>query len=185
MILGWIMPSILDSRSIALEVLNELLFDGDSSRLHRVLVDQLEWANQVYGWVPSFYSDGLYSVQVEVRNEVKLDQVKMHIFQGIQKIANDGVDEAELNKAKTRLELELYRGMQTLQQKAYSLGFWQSVAGDYKCMFKRPEALRAVSIKDLKDVAQLLLDPHRQLSVYGLPSSSDSESNLKSECSEP
>ena len=175
MILGWIMPSVLDQSSMSLEVLNELLFDGDSSRLHRILVDQLEWVNQVYGWVPSFYSDGLYTVQVEVRTGIDLNQVKEHIFKGIQKIADEGIDEAELNKAKTRLELELYREMQTLQQRAYALGFWQNVAGCYDEMFKRPNALRAVSVETLQNVAQLLLESNRQISVYGLPSESSVE----------
>ena len=89
-------------------------------------------------------------------------------------MVDEGVSEAELSKAKTRLEVELYRGLQTLQQRAYNLGFWQSVAGHYEEMFKRPETLRNVSIEDIKRVANQLLDLTRHFSVYGIPSVSSS-----------
>ena len=169
MILGWRMPSVLDRYSVVLDVLNEILFDGESSRLHQELIDQKEWINQIYGWVPSFYSEGLYQVQVEVRQGVDLKAIHATILNGIQKVADEGVEEVELVKAKNRLEIEVYRGMQTMQQRAYSLGFWQSVSGDYQNLFSRPQLLNEVSIQDLKAVAQLLTDTTRQFSVYGFP----------------
>ena len=61
-LLAWRGLSSLDPRLPALEVLDEVLTGGISSRLYRTLVTELELCSDVAGWTSSWTHPGLYQI---------------------------------------------------------------------------------------------------------------------------
>ena len=168
--IGLIAPPVCDARSLALECLDELFNQGDSSRLHRAFVLEREWATGVYSAIPNFRGHGLYELSIELAPGAPVSEAIELFFTCLEQVAQEGLEPGELEKVKRQKELGAYRSLQTLQQRAHALGFWELVSGDYLNGLVRPSALEAVSAEELRSIARELLDPARRFVVVGLPS---------------
>ena len=167
--IGLRVPSVLEHESIALECLDELLFQGDSSRIYKALIYDKELASFVYSSLPQFRGEAVYEIGIELRPEQSVDAVHDLVFSELRKVADDGVEDFELSRVKRTKELHSYRGLQTVQQRAESLGYWQSTSGDFKFNFLRLKQIQSVTSQDLKMIAQKLLNPKLRCIVIGRP----------------
>lgn len=160
-----------DPKSVALECLDELLFEGDSSRLYKKLIFDLEIASCVYSVMPQFRGESVYEVVVELLPGEDYERAASLILEELELIVQNGVQESEIERVKLAKELQSYRGLQTVQQRAFSLGFWQTTGDDYQQSYLRLNALQTVTISDVQAVAAELLKPNQRLSVIGMPHS--------------
>lgn len=168
--LGFQVPAISDPMIIALECLDELLLSSDSSRLYQALIFEDELASDVYSMTPRFRGSALYEVGIDLLPDRTPEQVQARVLSELGAIARGEIDEDELTRARLSKELSGYLGLQTVQQRAQSLGFWATVTGDVSAIWRRQELLASVSIEDIQRVARLLLEPARQVMIIGLPS---------------
>src|SRR6185436_12234510 len=67
--IGYRSPAFGDFDHPPLTLLNEVLFGGRSSRVHRALVKEQEIATEVRGWVGAFRDQALYDVFLSARGE--------------------------------------------------------------------------------------------------------------------
>ena len=81
----------------------------------------------------------------------------------------EGVTAAELSKARNKLETRFYQGLQTAQQRANSLGFWEVTGGDFKGLFNQSPRYAAVCVEDVRRVASDILRPENRTVVVGRP----------------
>lgn len=167
---GFVAPPISAPESLALECLDELLNQGDSARLHRALVLEREWATGVYSSTPIFKGPGLYELTLELLPDAPAEEALACCLEQLRLIAEEGLCEGELEKAKRQKELGAYRGLQTHQQRAHALGFWEVVVGAAEQGLSRPEALQAVTEESVRAIARTLLEPSRRFVVFGVPS---------------
>jgi zinc protease len=65
--IGYRGPALGDFDHAPLTLLNEILFGGRSSRVHRALIQEKEIASEVRGWVGSFRDPGLYDIFLSAR----------------------------------------------------------------------------------------------------------------------
>jgi zinc protease len=170
-ILGFISPRIDEIDSLALELLNEVLMEGDSSRLYQKLFFEKEWVNELYNLVPQFRGPGLYEIIAELNEGVSLEDVEALILEEIEQIAIHGVLAEELEKGKNCLEVQAYRELQTLQQISQALGFWEATLDDFKHIFQRPSQIKNINSDQVKAIAQKLCDPKRRFTLYAFPKS--------------
>jgi|JI10StandDraft_1071094.scaffolds.fasta_scaffold28196_3 zinc protease len=166
---GWPSPAVTDPDHAVLEVLNEVLFEGDSARLQRALVTEGELASGHASFVSGFRHPGLYEVSVELRPGRTAAEAEAVVLEEFARVALEGISEAELEKAKNRLETSFWRGQQTVQQRAWSLGHWEVTAGDFRHAFEVADRFAAVTREDVLRVAQARLRPELRVVVYGLP----------------
>ena len=166
---GFIAPPVVTRESLALECLDELLNQGDSARLHRSLVLEREWATGVYSSTPSFRGHGLYELTAELVAGADPGAALEVLLGEVRAVAEGGLAEGELEKVKRQRELGAYRGLQTLQQRAQLLGFWEVVAGDFGAGLRRVEELATVTEGEVRAAARALLDPACRVVVVGVP----------------
>lgn len=169
LLMAWHAPSAVDPSAAALEVLNEALFEGDSSRLQRKLVTDGELAAGFYAFVPAFREPGLYEVSVDLRPGVPGDAAEEVILDAFAEVARDGLSIAELEKSKNRLETRFYRQLQSVQQRAAGFGYWEVTADDFRRLFTAAELLEAVTADDVVRVAREVLRPEGRTVVRGRP----------------
>lgn len=169
LVMGWHAPSAVDPRAAALEVLNEALCEGDSSRLQRALVTDGELAAGFYAFVPAFREPGLYEVAVDLRPGVGSDAAERVVLDTFAAVAEDGLSPSELAKAKNRLETRFYRQLQSAQQRAAGFGYWEITADHFARLFTAAELLEAVSADDVLAVARDILRPEGRTVVRGYP----------------
>lgn len=168
--IGLITYPVTDPKSLALECLDEILNQGDSSRLHRAFVLEREWATAVYSGIPTFKGQGLYELTLELSVDAPVDKAIELVFESLEALITDGFMPGELEKIKRQKELGAYRALQTLQQRAYALGFWEIVSGDYLLGLQRAARLDSITEEDILEIARELLDPSRRFVVIGQPS---------------
>ncbi|HEU4405299.1 MAG TPA: pitrilysin family protein [Polyangiaceae bacterium] len=162
---GYRGPALGDVDHAALTVVNEALFGGRSSRVHRALVHEAELATDVRGWVGTFRDPGLYEMTAAGRPGVKAEALLEALDRAVAGVVQGALGEDELERVRARLELGALQGLETSGGKAEQIGFWATVTGDPAGSFGRIEAIRRVDRSDALRAARRFLVPEARTSV--------------------
>ena len=166
-------PSYVKSKpgeAESLDLLMKILASGSTSRLYKRLVVEKKLASSTGGW---FYGDGYDSGKISVyavaNSGVKLETIEAEIDALIAEIAEGGVTEAELKRAKNSLNAEFIYGLDSQSTMARRYG-WAAVVGQsVSDVDTWPEEINKVSAEQVKDAAQRHLDLRRSVTGYLIP----------------
>ena len=145
--------SATDPETLAMNLLLSILVDGDSSRLHRVLVEEQQLAISIGGFQFEGFDPGLVYFYATLPPGGDLVTVEGRIIEELERIAAEGVAEAELDKARNIALAEFWRSMATIDGKAAGLGEAAVFHGSYERLFDLPRDIEAVSADDLQAIA--------------------------------
>ncbi|MET0339353.1 MAG: pitrilysin family protein [Polyangiales bacterium] len=173
--LGFHAPALGDPDYAALSVLNEVLFGGKSSRLYRALISEGELATDVRGSLAPSKDPGLYEIWASLREQRRAEEALSVVENVIDDVVNSGVTDAELEKAKNRLELGFLHGMENASGKAEQLGFYETVLGDAGRIFKQLDAYRAVTSSEVRRVAAERLRSEARTTILVRPKPDNDE----------
>ena len=155
--IGYKSPALGDFDHAPLTLLAEILFGGRSSRAHKLLVQEREIATEVRGWVGSFRDPSLFDVFASARGEHTSAELLSALDEVFEGVVREPVSEAELQRAKARLELGVLQGLESASGKAEQLGFYEVVLGDPAALFTKVDAYRRATRADLLRVARRYL----------------------------
>jgi zinc protease len=167
--LGYRGPALGTGDFAALTVLNEILFGGKSSRLYRALISGGEIASDARGSLAPFRDPGLYEIWVSLREGHTAKEAQVIVEQAIALLSREPVTQAELDKAKNRIELGFLQGMETASGKAEQIGFYETVLGDASRIFAQLEAYRSVTAEAVQDAVRRLLVERRRTTLFVRP----------------
>jgi zinc protease len=170
--IGYHGPALGDADHPHLTVLNEVLFGGRASRLHRELVIEKELATELRGWVGTFRDPGLYEMYATARAGRSIDQIEPVLAQALARVREEPVTEEELARAKARLELGMLQSLETAAGKAEQIGFYETVLGDPAAAFRRLEAYRRTTPGDVRLAARRYLVDTARTVIRVLPEAS-------------
>jgi zinc protease len=145
--------SAADPDTLAMSLLLSILVDGDSSRLHRLLVEEEQLAISIGGFQFEGFDPGLVYFYATLPPGGDLRVLESRIIEELSRIATEGVSDAELEKARNIALANLWRSMATINGKAAGLGEAAVFHGNYQALFDLPGDIEAVSIGDLEAVA--------------------------------
>jgi len=164
-LLGYRVPSFLDADTPALVLANEVLFGGQSSRLHRLFCLDEELALSVRGSISPFVDPGLFEMWILLREGKKKAAALALLDRELRRLGSEGPSPIELEKAISQLELSFLHSMETAGGKAEQIGFYETVADDGAAVFERLEAYREVSTRDVKRAVAKYLRPSRRTRI--------------------
>jgi zinc protease len=150
---GYHVPRASDPDYYPLQVLETILFFGQSSRLYQRLVDKDELALSVRGGMEMALDPTLFTFMVQPKAGVSLDAVERAMFDGLEKLKTTNVTASELQKAKNALLAGFYRQMRTINGKANTLGSYEIFFGDYRKLFAAADEYAKVTAEDVRRVA--------------------------------
>jgi zinc protease len=150
-------PGLADPDRAAFEVLDEILTGGPSARLHRRLVVESQIASSVDAGAAATRDPALYGIWVQLRKGHRADEAEKMIDRELQAIIEKQVSEADLRKARNRMETAFWRGLASSEGRANQLGEFEVVAGDYRKLFSRPDEIGRVTAADVQRVARAYL----------------------------
>lgn len=145
--------SATDPETQPLNLLLNILVGGSSSRLHRALVEDEQVALSVGGFQMEGFDPGLVYFYLTLPPGADIAAVEARVLEELALIADEGITEAELAKARNIMIADFWRGLATINGKASALGNAEVFLGDYERAFALPEELAAVTSGILKDVA--------------------------------
>ena len=145
--------SATDPETLPMSLLLNILTAGDSSRLHRLLVEEESLALSVGGFQSEGFDPGLVYFYMTLPPGGDTDVVEARVLEALQRIVREGVSEAELAKARNIMLADFWRGLATIEGKADALGHYEVFQGDYEKLFDLPDELESISVDALRAVA--------------------------------
>ena len=142
-----------DPETLHMDLLLAILAEGDSSRLHRALVEDAPVAIEVGGLQTDGFDPGLVYFYLTLPPGGDLSDAESRLLLELRRVAEEGVTEAELQKARNLRIASFWRGLQTINGKASSLGNFDVFTGDHENLFTIPERLSAIKPGELQAVA--------------------------------
>jgi len=137
-----------------LQVLQTILFSGQSSRMYQRLVDKDQIALFVGGGVGPAFDPDLFTISAQPKANAQPEAVEKAIYEEFDKVKTQVVGDQELEKAKNILLANFYRSLKTISGKANTLGSYEVFFGDYRKLFTVAEDYAKVTKADLQRVAQ-------------------------------
>jgi len=145
--------SATDPETAPLNLLLNILVSGESSRLHRALVEEEELVLSVDGFQDEGFDPGLAYFYLTLPPGGDPAGVEQRMLELLQDVVENGVTEAELRKARNIVLADFWRGLATINGKASALGQYEVFLGNYESLFALPDELEAISVGDIQEAA--------------------------------
>jgi zinc protease len=146
----------------ALELLMRILTDGDSSRLHRALVEQQKVAIAVDGSWQEGFDPGLAWFFLTLSSDGDTGVAEAAFTRELEAVARDGVTANEIAKAKSLVTADFWRALATIDGRARTIGTYAVLHGDYRKLFEAPQRYEDVSAEELKALAGRIFAPRNR-----------------------
>jgi len=140
----------------AMEVLAATLGVGRGSRLNSALREKMGAVSSVSVDYLPLPTVGVFSVQLRV-TPGGLDHGEGEYFRQVERFRRELLSEGELQRAKSLLEKRFYDSVTALQDEAELLAHYQSQYGDFRWLNSHLNRLRAVTAKDVQQIAARIL----------------------------
>ena len=145
--------SAADPETQHMNLLLDILTDGSSSRLHRLLVEEEQLALSVGGMQMEGFDPGLVYFRLTLPPGADIGAVETRLLEELTRVAIQGVTNAELIKAQNIVLADFWRGLSTINGKASALGSFDVFMGNYENLFSLPEDVRAITAEQVQAVA--------------------------------
>jgi predicted Zn-dependent peptidase len=155
-----------DSRRWALSVLNTVLGGGMSSRLFQEIREKRGLAYSVYSFNQG-YSDGAYFGLYAGCSPAKTTEVTRLMLVELEKLANDGITEAELNLAKGNINGGLALKFESTQARMSRLVGSELVAGEFYDLDALIHQFNSVTGEQVRELAAELHSRSRTIVAVG------------------
>jgi predicted Zn-dependent peptidase len=163
---AWHAPQSGHPDAEALDIASQVLSGGRSSRLYRSLVYEQERALYAEGGYWELQEAGIFYAVAGVRPGVSVDEVESLFFAEIDRIRDEGVSEAEVERAKRQLEVALVSGLSASHALANRIGSDALLFGRVRPLAERLAAIDAVTAADVQRVVRLYLRADRRSVVH-------------------
>lgn len=168
LITGWSKPSIFHPDHAALEVLEQLLTGGQTSRLVKRMVLQEKIASGVsaYNGNPGQKLNNNFTVFVETYREKDYQRAEEILQEELQKLLQEGATQEELDKIKNNYLAYLIKSIESNSGLADSLSYYETVRNDYSAFFHNLQAVEKITSADIQRVIKTYFLQKNNTTVY-------------------
>jgi zinc protease len=139
--------------TLSMNLLLNILVGGESSRLHQLFVEKEGLAISVGGYQDEGFDPGLAYFYLTLPPGGDPAELERRMLDELTRIADEGVTDAELNKARNIVLADFWRELATIDGKASAIGNYAVFHGNYEKLFRLPADMAAVTSEDLRAVA--------------------------------
>jgi predicted Zn-dependent peptidase len=155
--------------SYAMQVLNQALATGQSSRLYQKLVKEKELVTGVFAFTNAMRGNGDYQITATVAPGKKIEDVEAAINEEIARIQREPIADWELAKAKNSSRRSSIQGLQGSLGTATRLTQFAVFYDDPSLINTQFEKIAAVTKDDVQRVAVKYLKPTNRTVAITLP----------------
>ena len=152
----------------AISAMNQVLSQGASSRLNKMLVDDKQLAVQTGAFPSSSYDPGLSLVFALAKPGVDLKEMEDVLFGEITKLQNEMISEREYQKLQNQIEADAISGYSSTSGIAEALAENEMFLGDANLINTEVERYQAVTREDIQRVAREYYTPDNRVVLYWL-----------------
>jgi len=171
LIIGHRTPAQGSSDYYAMEMLNTLLSNGNSSRIYRSLVDEKQLAIQAGSFQFPLEDPGL-GISYGIANMgVELTEIEKAILEQIEKVQKEPISDMELKKLQNQIENNFVNQLSSVEGIAENLAVYETHFGDASLINTEINRYLAVTKEDIQRVANLYFNEKNRLVLFWLPKS--------------
>lgn len=148
----WPVVKQYEPDSYALDFLAEILSDGKTAPLYKVLVKEKELTSRTTAYNNAMQLAGMFQIVITANDGVSLDDVYNGIFEAFRRFEEEGITDTDLEKVKAGLETNFYNGLQSVLYKSFQLSMYNAFAGDPGFIEKNIKNIQAVTKEDVMRV---------------------------------
>ncbi len=137
----------------ACDMLTDVLSNGKSSRLNQRLVEQQRLFLSIDAYVDGRLGTGQLYIEAIPADGVAMDEAERAIWAELERLQNERVGEAELEKQKNKYETNAAVQMADYQRLAEQLAYFEML-GDARLLLDDVAAYQSVTAEQLRDVAR-------------------------------
>jgi zinc protease len=160
--MAWHGVDAKDADVPALDLLLSVLAEGDSSRLHRRLVEEEQVAISVGSQFSKTFDPSLVWLVVDLPPGGDVAKVEKLLEEELAKVRTQGITDAELRKAKNITVADFWRGLETNSHRAQLLGSYELFQGSWRKLFDAPTRYEQVTREQVRKAAQRVFDSNRR-----------------------
>jgi predicted Zn-dependent peptidase len=155
----------------AVQVLNQTLADGRSSRLYQRLVKEKQLAAQIFGDVDERRGPGYYQLGALIAPGKKPEEVETIINEEIARLQQEPIADWELEKAKNSARRSSIQALQSSENTAIRLSQYAVYYNDPNLINTQFQKIAAVTKADVQRVAQKYLKTTNRTLALVVPKS--------------
>ena len=148
--MGFHIPPMEHTDSAALDVLQAVMSQGVTSRLHQALVEK-GLATSSNAWAAELRDPGLFVITTDLASGVKHEQAEAAMNTVLEELKKTPVSATELNKVKNQILADFAYSKHGTFELASSLSEFEATA-DWRYMVSYPQRIQAVTAADLQRV---------------------------------
>ena len=161
------MCSRKDDAYHTVDIISDILSRGNSSRLYKSLIKEKQLFTEVSAYVMGDFDNGLFVISGKTPDHVKMEDAEKGIFEELEKIKNQLVEESELQKCKNKVESSVTFSETDVLTKATNLAI-SELLGDASLINEEIEKYASVTREQIKTQANLILDEANCSTLYYL-----------------
>jgi zinc protease len=163
------MPETDSDEYYILRMLNILLSQGQSSRLHKSLVDRQQKAVYIGSFPVSTEDPGLFIIIGISNIGVDADELDKGIDEEIEKVKMSEITEEEFQKLVNQVESNFVNRNSTVAGIAENLAYYYTFYGDTNLINTEIERYQGISREDIRTAAEKYLRNDNRVVLYYLP----------------
>ncbi len=146
--------------SLALEVLEDIIGGGATSRLYKSLVIEQKIATNIsMSYNSAAWNDGTLSIAATPSSSDKMAALKDAIDNELRKLINDGVSDEELSEAITRMQAEAIYARDSLSGPAMIIGYSMITGSSLDDIENWAQDINTVTKEQIVEAARKYLNP--------------------------
>jgi zinc protease len=166
---GWMIPESHEPDHYALELAAMLLGDGESSRLHRLLVRERSVAIDASASVNGHRGPDIFEVGVRLASGARIEQISKLLDAQLADLGRAGPSDEEMRKLKNRMRARYLFGLQSNVARASTLAETELHRGDASLVNGELDRYFAVTKEDIRRVVTRYLTTARRSTVEVKP----------------
>jgi predicted Zn-dependent peptidase len=151
------------------DLLSTVLTSDKASRLEQSLVLDKQIATDVAAYVLPTESTGMLLMQATAKEGVSIEQVEQAIDEEITHIARDGITDDELDRARTRAEVDYAHQLENYDGRADLIGMLATYFGDAGLVDRWLDPYARTTTADLVECARQYLTAENRVTSLFVP----------------
>jgi predicted Zn-dependent peptidase len=167
--IGYRIPSSLSPDDDTIDVLQQILAGGRSSRLYERIVREQQLAVSVQAFAPNSRGPRLFGIEVTAAANTSTAQVERAVYDEIDRLKNGPIADTEIERARNAARRQFMGTISNSLSLARNLAEYALYYGDPGRINSRWDRLASFNAADVQRVARDFLTPENRTVVVSVP----------------
>lgn len=149
------MPPYGEKDYYILELIEKILFDGESSRLYRRLIEDQQAALRLFGGVDSKIGPNIFMAYAQIAPNHSLAEIESIIETELERLTDEPVSERELQKVKNKFKADYISSLEKVHFKADQLCKYTMVFDDPNLFYRELDRYLERTAADIQTAAKV------------------------------